>query len=108
RMAASRENAVYLPGFQLPPNVECGSDLAQALDEASIVLSVMPSRFVRTLYEHMLPYLAPEVRFVSATKGLERGSLLRMSQVIAGVVRRRFEPRVAVLSGPTFAREIER
>ncbi len=108
RIARSRENDVYLPGFRLPENVECGSDLALALDEAGIVLSVMPSRFVRQLYQRMLPVLTPNMDFVSATKGIERGTLLRMSEVIRDVIGRRFEPRVAVLSGPTFAREIAR
>ena len=108
RMARSRENDVYLPGFALPANVTPGSDLADALDQASVVLSVMPSRFVRTIYEQMLPHLTPHMRFVSATKGIESGSLLRMSEVVRQVVGSRFEPRIAVLSGPTFAREIAR
>jgi glycerol-3-phosphate dehydrogenase (NAD(P)+) len=108
RMASSRENDVYLPGFRLPGNVEAGSDLGRALDQATIVLSVMPSRFVRQIYEKMLPYLKPTMRFVSATKGIETGSLLRMSVVLREVVSARFEPRIAVLSGPTFAREIAR
>jgi glycerol-3-phosphate dehydrogenase (NAD(P)+) len=68
----------------------------------------MPSRFVRQIYEKMLPYLKPTMRFVSATKGIETGSLLRMSVVLREVVSARFEPRIAVLSGPTFAREIAR
>ncbi len=108
RMASSRENDVYLPGFLLPANVEPGSDLPAALDQASVVLSVMPSRFVRQLYQQMLPHLTPGMRFVSATKGIETGSLLRMSEVVRQIVGSRFEPRVAVLSGPTFAREIAR
>src|SRR6476661_1583893 len=54
----------------------------------------------------MLPFLAPEMLFVSATKGLENGTLLRMSEVIREVISARFEPRVAVISGPTFAREV--
>ena len=70
RMASSRENDVYLPGFVLPANVEPGSDLPAALDQASVVLSVMPSRFVRQLYQQMLPHLTPVMRFVSATKGI--------------------------------------
>src|SRR5208282_6310786 len=48
------------------------------------------------------------MRFVSATKGLEQGTLLRMSEVARAVIGQKFEPRVAVLSGPTFAREVAR
>src|SRR5439155_19476391 len=54
----------------------------------------------------MLPRLAPGVVFVSVTKGLENGTLMRMSEVIAEVLRPRLEPRIAVISGPSFAREV--
>ena len=107
-MARSRENPVFLPGFTIPGNVEVGSDLERAIDQAEIILSVMPSRFVRDIYTRALPLLSPAMRFVSATKGLERGSLMRMSEVIRDVIATRFDPRVAVLSGPTFAREVAR
>lgn len=106
RMREGGVNDVYLPGFALPANVEVSSELAPVLDGAGTVLSVMPSHLVRPLYEQMLPALTPGMVFVSATKGLENGSLLRMSEVIAEVVSRRFLPRVAVISGPTFAREV--
>ena len=66
----------------------------------------MPSRFARPLYHAMLPHLNPAMRFVSATKGLESGTLLRMSQVASQVIAEKFAPRIAVLSGPTFAREV--
>jgi glycerol-3-phosphate dehydrogenase (NAD(P)+) len=68
----------------------------------------MPSHHARGLYERMLPHLEPSMRFVSATKGIENGTLLRMTQVVEQVVGRKFAPRVAALSGPTFAREIAR
>ena len=108
RMRACRENNVYLPGFQLPPNVQVTTSLEEALAGAETVLSVVPSHLVRRLYEQMLPFLTPDMQFVSATKGLENGTLLRMSQVIAEVVGRHFPPKVAVISGPTFAREVAR
>jgi glycerol-3-phosphate dehydrogenase (NAD(P)+) len=108
RMFSTRINDVFLPGFSLPPNVEPTADLGYALENAGIVVGVMPSRFARSLYREMLPYLAPEMRFVSATKGLEQGTLLRMSEVARAVIGQKFNPRVAVLSGPTFAREVAR
>jgi glycerol-3-phosphate dehydrogenase (NAD(P)+) len=106
RMEAGRVNDVYLPGFHLPPEVEVVNGLGAALDGADMVLSVMPSHLVRSIYGRMLPLLDPRMLFVSATKGLENGTLLRMSQVIREVVSERFEPAVAVISGPTFAREV--
>jgi glycerol-3-phosphate dehydrogenase (NAD(P)+) len=108
RMFSTRVNDVFLPGFSLPPNVEPIADLGYALADASIVIGVMPSRFARSIYREMLPHLTPQMQFVSATKGLEQGTLLRMSEVARVVIAEKFEPRIAVLSGPTFAREVAR
>jgi glycerol-3-phosphate dehydrogenase (NAD(P)+) len=108
RMRSSRQNDIYLPGCELPPQVVPVHDLAEALDGAEIVLSVMPSHMVRGLYQRMLPFLQESMLFVSATKGLENDTLLRMSEVIAQVLRPRFAARIAVISGPTFAREVAR
>jgi glycerol-3-phosphate dehydrogenase (NAD(P)+) len=108
RMRLSRENDIYLPGVQLADHVEVVSDLRSALEGADVVLSVMPSHLVRRLYQEMLPYLHESMLFVSATKGLENGSLLRMSEVIREVLPTKMRPRVAVISGPTFAKEVAR
>jgi glycerol-3-phosphate dehydrogenase (NAD(P)+) len=108
RMATRRENDVFLPGFSLPANVELATELAFALESAQIVLGVMPSRFAQHLYRSMLPHLKPEMRFVSATKGLESGTMLRMSEVARRVISEKFAPQIAVLSGPTFAKEVAR
>jgi len=106
RMAATRQNDVYLPGAEFPVNVYPTSSLAEALDGADMVLSVMPSHLVRGLYQQMAEYLHPSMLFISATKGLENETLLRVSEVIRDVLRPRFDPHVAVISGPTFAREV--
>lgn len=108
RMSYTRENDIYLPGVQLPAHVAITSDLATALDGAEAVLSVMPSHLARGLYRQMLPFLNESMVFVSATKGLENGTLLRISEVIQDVLRPSFDPRVGVISGPTFAREVAR
>ncbi len=108
RAALTRVNDVFLPGFELPANIEPTASLERALAGADIVLGVMPSHHARALYGRMLDYLVPSMRFASATKGIENGTLQRMSSVIHEVVGRKFTPRVAVLSGPTFAREIAR
>src|SRR5665811_2493064 len=81
------------------------SDLASALDGAEIVLGVMPSHLARGLYQRMLPGLNESMVFVSATKGLENHSLLRITEVIREVVGTSW---VAVISGPSFAREVAR
>ena len=106
RMESARETSDFLPGFRLPENISAGNDLARTLKGAEIVCGVMPSQHARELYTAMLPHLDPASLLVSATKGLEKGSLLRMSQVIEQVCAPHFQPKIAVLSGPTFAKEI--
>jgi glycerol-3-phosphate dehydrogenase (NAD(P)+) len=106
RMRETRENDVFLPGFSVPSHVNILSDLCQVVTGAEVVLRVTPSHFTRAIYGKMLSFLSREALFVSATKGIESGSLLRMSEVIREVVGVRFEPRVGALSGPTFAREV--
>jgi glycerol-3-phosphate dehydrogenase (NAD(P)+) len=106
RMAHSRENDVFLPGFSLPPNVTVGNDLSTAVTGSGLVMGVMPSRHARRLWTEVLPHVESAAILVSATKGIERGSLLRMSEVIEDV--RNTKSHIAVLSGPTFAREVAR
>jgi glycerol-3-phosphate dehydrogenase (NAD(P)+) len=108
RLRTTRENDVYLPGLRVPDHVEIATELAAALDDAEIVLCVIPSGHARGLYMQMLPHLNPSMIFASATKGLEPVTLLRISDVLAELVRPRFAPRITVLSGPTFAREVAR
>jgi glycerol-3-phosphate dehydrogenase (NAD(P)+) len=108
RLRETRENAVYLPGFPLPPAIDVTSDLAAALADADIILGVVPSAHARNVYTAMLPHLKSGVAIVSATKGLEHGTLLRMSEVIAAVCSSSVGSRIGVLSGPSFAREAAR
>jgi glycerol-3-phosphate dehydrogenase (NAD(P)+) len=108
RMRSSRENDVYLPGLKLPDSVMIETSLAAALDGAEIVLGVMPSRHARRVYIEALPHLHRSMIFVSATKGIEQGTLLRMSEVTRQVTGAQFDARIAVLSGPTFALEVAR
>jgi glycerol-3-phosphate dehydrogenase (NAD(P)+) len=105
----TRMNERFLPGFILPESITATSDLNAALDGAQIVVSVMPSQHCRALFQRMSPSLLPEMLFVSCTKGIEEGTLLRMTEVIADVLRSpRFTPRVGALSGPSFAKEVAR
>lgn len=101
-----RENRRYLPGFLLPASVRVSADLKAALEGAPIVILAMPSHTLRAAIQAMRPHLARGTTLVSATKGIEEGSLLRMSEVIARTLPEPLEAQVAVLSGPTFAKEI--
>ena len=104
----TRINSVFLPGCPLPPEVTATNDFKDALTAAEIVVSVMPSHHCRRTFEHMAQWLLPRMLFVSATKGVENDTLLRMSQVIEEVVSRYcgFTPTLAALSGPSFAKEV--
>lgn len=104
--AEARENTYYLPGFKLPDNVEVSSELAYTLRGAEVVLHVVPSRYLRQTVRLLRDDLPPFARLVSATKGLEEDSLCRMSQLIREELAEGDGRAVAVLSGPTFAKEI--
>ena len=106
----TRTNQLFLPQQVIPPSVTATTSLKDALQEANIVVSVMPSQHCRSLFQEMRPHLNPGMLFVSATKGLEKGTLLRMTEVIAAVISSEndFRPRVGALSGPSFALEAAR
>ncbi|MFZ0951716.1 MAG: NAD(P)H-dependent glycerol-3-phosphate dehydrogenase [Candidatus Sulfotelmatobacter sp.] len=105
-----RVNEIFLPGQQIPACVMACNDLAEAVEGASIVVSVMPSQHCRQLFEQMRPHLSAETMIVSATKGLEETSFLRMTEVIMQVVKGDGipAPRIGALSGPSFALEAAR
>ena len=84
----TRINERFLPGRPIPDSVTASNDLAATLQGAQIVVSVMPSQHCRALFERMRPLLHPQTLIVSATKGLEEGSLERMTEVIAEVLKR--------------------
>lgn len=103
---AQRENTRYLPGSLLPDNITVSSNLGLVVAGAPVVLSAVPSAYLRDALAAAKPFLVPNVQIVSATKGLEDSTLCRMSQVISQALNGVLLRPVAVLSGPTFAREI--
>jgi glycerol-3-phosphate dehydrogenase (NAD(P)+) len=109
-IAEQHINALFLPGYQIPASVTCTNELQDAVQDADIIVGVMPSHHCRKLFESVAASLSPEMLFVSASKGLENDTLLRMSDVISEVVHRRrgFRPRIGALSGPSFAKEVAR
>jgi len=103
----TRSNSLFLSGAMVPHSVAITGDIAEAVRDATIVLGVMPSQHARSLYGQIFKHIKPETTLVSATKGLEPDSLLRMSQVIGEAAKGK-ATRIAVLSGPSFAREVAR
>ena len=105
-ITTKRVNELFLPGRTIPESVSASGDLGSVLTGAQIIVSVMPSQHCRSLFERMRSHIAPRTVIVSATKGLEEKSLLRMSEVIADVLGR--DTVVGALSGPSFALEVAR
>ena len=104
-MAQTRENGVYLPGIRLPGNVRPSPDLHAILAEVSPVVLVVPSHVFRFVLTQARPALAPAALLISATKGIEVEGLATMSTIMRQVVPEG-ATRQAVLSGPSFAREV--
>jgi len=106
RMRETRVNDLYLAGAFLPPSVTPTHEMCETLADAEVVITAVPSEFLRGVFERIALLARPEQVFVSATKGLENRTLLRMTEVITETLRSEFDPKLAVLSGPTFAREV--
>ena len=107
-MVRTRENAVYLPGVQVPDIVQISTSIREVAEGAKIVILAVPSPFYRSVVIQLLPLVSKDTVFVSATKGIENDSLSRMSEILEEVAAPSFVARVAVLSGPTFAPEVSR
>ncbi len=103
-MSAARRNARYLPEAPFPPGIEVHADLAAAVKDVFAIIIAVPSHSLRSLLRQLLPHLAPDARLAWATKGFELDTGKLPHQVAREVLGTRFP--IAVLSGPTFAREV--
>jgi glycerol-3-phosphate dehydrogenase (NAD(P)+) len=108
RMGRDRENDLYLPGVPLHPNLYPASDLAEVVRDVGIFVSVPPSHTVRSVWGQLAPLVPAGALVVSATKGIDAGSLCTMSRVLQEVMPAEKNVDIAALSGPTFAREVSR
>ncbi|HTF43237.1 MAG TPA: NAD(P)H-dependent glycerol-3-phosphate dehydrogenase [Terriglobales bacterium] len=109
-ISALRLNQLFLPEQTIPETVLPTNDWGEAIQDAEIVVSAVPSHHCRAIFGKMQAHLKPEMFLVSATKGLENETHMRMTEVIAQVLRSAhgFTPRVGALSGPSFAKEVAR
>ncbi len=106
-LLATLENERYLPGYKLPVKLVVTNDLAEAAGRSEILVSAIPSAHTRAHFELLAPLLRPGQIVVSATKGIENGTLLRMSEVIDEVLRSHgLMLLVGALGGPSFAQEV--
>jgi len=99
-------NAVYLTDFRIPEAVLATQEIAHAVEGAELVLLATPSHATRAILRSMTTSLRADMIFVSATKGIEIETGLRISQVVHEVVGKEFSPRFVCLSGPSFAKEV--
>ncbi len=105
-MEAQHENTKYLPGHRLPLNLWFTSDIAVALQDATIIVAAVPSFAMRETAKKFAPHLAKDAVVLNVAKGIERGSFRRMSEVIREEVPATVA--VATLSGPNLAEEMAR
>jgi glycerol-3-phosphate dehydrogenase (NAD(P)+) len=101
---ARAENAVFLPGVKLNPAIRATGELAEAA-RAQVILAVPPAQHMRAVLRTLSPALAPGAPLVLCAKGVERGSLALMTDVLAQEIP---DATPAVLSGPGFARDVAR
>ena len=105
-MRARRANAIYLPDVLFPEGLAVTSDLGEALLDTELIVAAAPSHGTRGTLRCAAPFIRSGAIVVSATKGLEQDSLLRMSQILEEELASGVQ--VAVLSGPSFASEMAR
>ncbi|HEY7185986.1 MAG TPA: NAD(P)H-dependent glycerol-3-phosphate dehydrogenase [Vicinamibacterales bacterium] len=100
-----RANPSYLPDVNFPPNLHATGDLASALRDTDLIVTALPSHGTRDILRRVAPHVGAGTIVVSATKGLERDTLFRASEIVDQELK---HVRVAVLSGPSFASEVAR
>ncbi len=103
QIAAQHENPDYLAGVTLPETLQATASLEEAVGGAAVVIMAVPSHGFRAVMSELAPFLGAGVAVISLSKGLEQGTHLRMTEVVAAVAPG--HP-VGVLSGPNLAREV--
>jgi len=103
---SARRNPFYLSDIELPENIRATLKIEDAIEGADFALLVVPSHAMREMVSRILPVLTSETVLVSAAKGVENHTLMRMEEVVSDVSRERFSPQYVALSGPSFAREV--
>ena len=101
-----RENQFFLPGFKLSDNITASNDLKSVVADKDLVLIVVPSHVMRDTTREMAENIAPETIVVSASKGIENKTHLTMSGVIKENLSELSDQQLAVISGPSFAKEV--
>jgi glycerol-3-phosphate dehydrogenase (NAD(P)+) len=101
-----RENTRFLPGHKLPDSLVLEADIAKAVAGADLIVSAVPCQFMRGVWQGFVAHVAAGVAIVSVTKGLEKGTMLRPTEILAEIMGENHA--YATLSGPTIADELVR
>jgi len=108
QITGARENTRLLPGVPIPTSIVISSDLEAAVRGAEMVVAAVPSQFLRAVAERLTPFDFSPVIFVNVAKGIENGTLLSVSEILADTLPRLPRENVVTLSGPSFAEEVSR
>ena len=100
------ENTDYLPGIALPESLRSTPDLETACTDADVVVVGVPSHGFRAVLAEAQPFIAPDARVISLSKGVEQGTLRRMTEVVAEELDGHDTSRIGVLTGPNLAKEV--
>ena len=102
----AKENKRFLPGVEIPANINITTDIAKAVEDAEFIILAVPSQAVRSVIKNILHLIPPNAYLVNTAKGLEIETMMRMSQVVEDVLGKEIKTRYAVLSGPSHAEEV--
>ncbi|MFQ5330074.1 MAG: NAD(P)H-dependent glycerol-3-phosphate dehydrogenase [Thermodesulfobacteriota bacterium] len=101
-----RENSRFLPGIRLNDRMAATSSIDEAIDGVAMIVNVVPSQFVRSVFPPIADSVADGTIIVSASKGIEESSLQTVSGVLREALPARLHQSIAVISGPSFAKEV--
>ncbi len=106
QITTEHANSDYLPGITLPESLAATTDLLAACSDADVVVMGVPSHGFRAVLTSAVTAIADDVPVISLSKGVEQGTELRMTEVIADVLPSHDPSRIGVLTGPNLAREV--
>lgn len=104
----TRENTSFLPGIQIPSDIEITNDLEYALRRPEAVITGIPTQHIRTVMSKVRKRKFRNVLFINVAKGIENESIMRVSEILMDVVPSLSLERIVTLSGPSFAHEVSR
>ncbi len=105
RLSLDRENKEFLPNVKFPDTIYCTHDMQKCTENAELIITAAPSPATRTTAKQLAPYVSDGQKIVNISKGLEEGTLLRLSEVYKQEIP---QADVSVMSGPSHAEEVSR